>query len=783
MCLVRRLSRRVATIVAVLSFCFFTTASAAAKTSFYVDCEKGSDEHGEGTTFRPWASLSRARDAIRSLQPLDDDVDVLVAGDCYPTNEQGNRNFSHAVLELDPVKDSGKPGAVITYKTQDNRVRARLLGGLKIPPEAWERETGSILLVSLKDLGVGSEHFGSWGGFSSCTNMRLELFFGGQAMTLARYPNLDKDDPFDFRSWLQVNTTGNVSWFTTTSARPFRWTKEKEPQLHGYWKYDWWDQFTALLNVSSRTDGAPGAQLSVTTQDSAHNIERGAKFYAFNLRCELDSPGEYYFDSDTGVLYFWPPDDIEEKETVVSLASHVILAGTDIATARTAHARSAAILKKHLSVRQVEGSRGMRHSLKPDMFDGVMAASEERAKEMTQGSTRLSNVAFEGLGIHYSRGWGMQIIGGVDITLTDIEVTSIGESGISLDGESIIASDLHVSEIGCSGISMTGGDVHTLTPSRNVIDNASIHHFARRKRTYQPGIMFGGVGHTVQRSTIGMAPHAGILGRGNDCTFEGNLLHDLCLETSDAGAWYSGRTWTQSQGTAVVGNTFINVRNRGLVVLGWAVVSAVYLDDQVSGIAVVNNTIVHCQRGVLVGGGRDITLGFNVFSQVDTAISIDTRGEQHVVKGHCDLDQMATLVSPLRAVNFQAPPYASRYPRISTYLYRSSCSPADLIVIGNSLCIHNTTSRLSGSRASRHLSTPPRAHPAVVETPPSVLKNPLNSFVNNTVSYCFPTTPQLARRSFGRAQLARPASQADPAHARVVYISLSEALDKEEVLA
>ena len=43
-----------------------------------------------------------------------------------------------------------------------------------------------------------------------------------------------------------------------------------------------------------------------------------ARWYAFNLLAELDRPGEYYLDRDSGRLYFWPPK--AKGRAVLSLA-------------------------------------------------------------------------------------------------------------------------------------------------------------------------------------------------------------------------------------------------------------------------------------------------------------------------------------------------------------------------------------------------------------------------------------------------------------------------------
>lgn len=50
------------------------------------------------------------------------------------------------------------------------------------------------------------------------------------------------------------------------------------------------------------------------------------KYYAYNLLCELDYPGENYLDRDAGLLYFYPPSHIAKGETWVSISQTVISA-------------------------------------------------------------------------------------------------------------------------------------------------------------------------------------------------------------------------------------------------------------------------------------------------------------------------------------------------------------------------------------------------------------------------------------------------------------------------
>ncbi len=140
------------------------------------------------------------------------------------------------------------------------------------------------------------------------------------------------------------------------------------------------------------------------------------------------------------------------------------------------------------------------------------------------------------------------------------------------------------------------------------------------------------MGLVVAGNSIHDAPHQAVLGGGNmgigfQCLFEDNVFASVCLETSDAGAFYTcgqaGQGWI-SRGNVVRGNTFVHVRN---IAYDDATVNGVYLDDQISGYLVYNNTFVDVDVGLQVGGGRDNAFIANYFENCSLAIHYDNRGE------------------------------------------------------------------------------------------------------------------------------------------------------------
>jgi len=148
---------------------------------------------------------------------------------------------------------------------------------------------------------------------------------------------------------------------------------------------------------------------------------------------------------------------------------------------------------------------------------------------------------------------------------------------------------------------------------------------------YVPLVALADCGNRVTHSEMFGGPHQGIFISGNEHLVEGCFLHDLVEAASDSGVIYMGRDWTY-RGSVIHNNTFerINTVDPG------DDVSAVYLDDMVSGFTITDNTFVNISRALLLGGGRDNVFAGNTIYGVDgaDAVSFDDRG-LHWEDGAC----------------------------------------------------------------------------------------------------------------------------------------------------
>ena len=147
------------------------------------------------------------------------------------------------------------------------------------------------------------------------------------------------------------------------------------------------------------------------------------------------------------------------------------------------------------------------------------------------------------------------------MTIDNCTLANSGTHGVELTGSHSIVSNSDIYDVGCDGVSVSGGDTVKLVSANLSVHKNTIHAFARVSRTIRPGVAWGGCGITVSGNEIYNAPHSGIMiapasdGRGTNCTFEDNDLHDLCQGTADAGGFYAGRTWA-NRGNVVRRNKF-----------------------------------------------------------------------------------------------------------------------------------------------------------------------------------------------------------------------------------
>jgi len=460
----------------------------------------GSDTN-PGTQEKPFATLQRARDAIRELNKSSNlpegGVTVWIQPGTYYLNEP---------LTLSN-EDSGSESAPIVYRGQPGG-KVRIVGGKQVKgfkpvkdPQILERLDPSVrekvVCADLKAEGITD-----FGQVATHEN-RLELFFRDEAMQLARWPNEG------FVKIVEVvgetpNTTHGIKGtlegkFTYSDDRPKRWPDEQEIWLHGYWFWDWSDSFEKVSSINTEK-----RVIETVPPYHGYGYRKGQRYYALNILAELDRPGEWYLDRQKGILYFLPPSPIDEGKAVLSTLRNLF------------------VLKdcSYVTIR-----------------DLVLEATRSTAVEISVGTS--NTVA--GCTIRNTGSWAVSISGGSNNSVLGCDIYRTAEGGVSL----------------------SGGDRKSLTPVGHRAENNHIHHFGRIYRTYRPAISVNGVGNHVAHNVIHAGPHNAIQLGGNDHVIEFNEIYNVCFETGDVGAFYMGRDWT-ARGTIIRHNYFHDIKGPGL---------------------------------------------------------------------------------------------------------------------------------------------------------------------------------------------------------------------------
>ena len=303
------------------------------------------------------------------------------------------------------------------------------------------------------------------------------LTIGGELGNMSQWPNEGYAYTGNTTDMASRNDSGpRKKGFTYEIADPrtLRWGDSVgDSWLMGYFLTDYDLMAMKLANVNPLNMTLSGKNNTV------YGSYNNGRFYVMNLLEEIDSPGEWYVDSDTKTLYFYPTDGWENKEIKLAL----------------------------------------------DSFDGV---SFEGA----------SNVVLKGISIDTLRGVGVRFDSSTsNCMFAGGKIINVASVGASINGSHNTVRDCDIAYTGAKGAQIDGGEIRTLTQAQNRLENNIIHDVGVSSNQ-KSGVGFNGCGQIIVNNHLYNIPMTGMGGSGVEHTIDYNIFERTCLENSDTASVY-----------------------------------------------------------------------------------------------------------------------------------------------------------------------------------------------------------------------------------------------------
>lgn len=483
---------------------------------FYVSRD-GSDLN-DGSKQAPFATVGRARDAVAASSEKKAFTVCVMAGEY---------NVSGLVFT---AADSGSAANPVVYRAYGDG-EVILNGGVTLRPDSFsppdssvrERLHGpardAVVCCNLRDYGLTEKDWGilyAVGAFNTAAKydgdtqgVSCEVFMNDRRMTLARYPDsgflkiadvADVGDVAEFppqnyyHDWngRRNHRGGTYILDSATNERAKGWAEPEKAWMFGYFFWDWADSSTPVKKIDTAVRCVEPVFVS------RYACRRGADYFFYNILEELDSPGEWYLDRETGMLYIYPTADMKTSSVCVSVTTDNIL--------------------------RIDGGEYL---------------------------------TFEGFTLKCTRSDAVRI-GGSCNTVRNCKITNVLGNAVTVSGQDNTVTDCDISHTGRGGILLSGGDREKLIPARNIADNNFIHDWSEVYLTYQPAVGLSGVGSICSHNEICNSPQLAVVYGGNDHLIEYNVIHDVVLQSTDGGAIYGGYDWT-AQGNVLRYNCLYNI--------------------------------------------------------------------------------------------------------------------------------------------------------------------------------------------------------------------------------
>jgi hypothetical protein len=482
------------------------------------------DDRWPGTRERPLRTLYEARDRVQALARSDGGPITIVV-------HNGTYELARP-LELSS-SDSGTADAPIRFQAAPDEL-VTISGGRRLSCD-WQPYQDGIMRCLVPEVARGELDI-------------TQLFVNGKRQTRARFPNRDDSDLKGYSGY--VRAAGKIGedaidpypgpnddmLFSGAAPRGInfdpaaftarRWAKPQEAVIHIFQAHAWGNLQWRLKHVDWENRriwfGQGGHQMGAKWAAAPCEVDEHSHFFVENVFEELDAPGEWYLDRETGTLYFLSPDDLDLTTAVIEvplLPQLVRFVGT--------------------------ADDPVRHVT----FDGFRFALTASTFLEPYEIPSLSDWA-----IH--RGGAVFMDGARDCTIRDCFFDAVGGNAVFLNGynRGNVVTGCTISDAGDSAICFVGSLETTVGTQRNFpyeceASNNFIHDCGAFGKQVAGVYISRAKRIMVAHNEIFRMPRAAVCigdGTWGGHRIEDNVFRDTCRETGDHGpfnAWGRDKYW------------------------------------------------------------------------------------------------------------------------------------------------------------------------------------------------------------------------------------------------
>jgi len=244
------------------------------------------DDNGPGTRCHPFATLARARDAVRAAKAAGD-------ADGWTVHVRKGTYLLAQPLVFEPT-DSGREGAPVTYVGEGPETR--IAGG--IPVRGWREETEGVWAADIPR------------GADGAPNYFESLYVNGRRAVRARHPNVGFFRPAALQQTMHTNQVPRFEFAEVRlTARagdlaPLADTAPAELRFAQLVIHHNWD---TTRRIVLGFDAAEGALTTRGGKWKPWNPWRTNSLYSVeNVRGAFDTPGAWFYDGCAGKLLYRP---------------------------------------------------------------------------------------------------------------------------------------------------------------------------------------------------------------------------------------------------------------------------------------------------------------------------------------------------------------------------------------------------------------------------------------------------------------------------------------------